>query len=187
VAAPKGLAMTRGTSDQLEQLLDRQAIWDCLLRYARGVDRLDEDLIRSAFWPDAHDAHGQINGSPENFVSTWMPTQPARQVGQHFVSNQSVVFDDKAGADAETYFMSAGKKFGSDTLELVGGRYVDRFEKREGEWRIKTRLVLLDWQVVADASGMEQRLSRGYNGSRDRSDPSYERPLRPRLAVPSAR
>jgi hypothetical protein len=177
--------MTRSTSDQVEQLLDRQAIWDCLLRYARGVDRLDENLIRSAFWPDAHDAHGQINGSPENFIRTWMPTQPARQAGQHFVSNQSVVFDGVAAADAEAYFMSASKKFGSDTLELVGGRYVDRFEKREGEWRIKTRLVLLDWQAVANASGMEQRLSRGYNGSRDSSDPSYERPLRPRLSVPS--
>jgi hypothetical protein len=167
-------------SIQIMRLLDRQAIWDCMLRYTRGVDRLDENLIRSAFWEDGHDSHGQINGSPENFLSSWIPTQVARQAGQHSVSNQAVDFDGDTAADTETYFMVASKKFDSDVLELVGGRYIDRFEKRGSEWKVQTRLVLLDWQATADASGMARRLARSYGGSRDASDPSYERPVRPR-------
>jgi hypothetical protein len=168
---------------QVAGLLDRQAIWDCLMRYTRGVDRLDEELIRSAFWEDAHDSHGQIDGSPENFIAKWMPTQATREACQHSVSNHSVEINGDF-ADAETYFQVAIKNVGSDVLELVGGRYLDRFERRNGEWRIKTRLVVLDWQCLADASKMEKRLSRSHRGSRDRNDPSYERPVRPR-ALPS--
>lgn len=163
----------------LQGLLDRQAIWDCLMRYARGVDRLDAELIRSAFWPDARDSHGQMDGSPEEFIAIWMPTQATREACQHSVSNHSV---ELAGdeAHAETYFQVAIKNAGADTLELVGGRYLDHFTRRDGEWRVLTRLVVLDWQCEADASGMTKRLSASHKGSRDRRDPSYERPVQPR-------
>ena len=77
-------------------LLDRQAISDCLVRYARGVDRLDQDLIRSAFWEDAHDAHGQIAGSVDDFLASWWPRQSAREVAQHLLANQAI----ELGADA---------------------------------------------------------------------------------------
>jgi hypothetical protein len=162
-------------SASLAALLDRQAISDCLARYARGVDRVDEELIRSAFWEDAHDAHGAFDGSPQEFIDWFVPNQGTREVAQHFLMNQSVQLDGKV-ADVETYFISMGKQRGSDVIESVGGRYVDLFEKRDGEWRIKTRLVLLDWQSVGDASNMGERLSRSNRGSRDRNDPSYERP-----------
>jgi len=176
-----------GTEDQLAVdvriLLDRQAIWDCLMRYTRGVDRLDADLIRSAFWEDGHDSHGQMDGSPENFIETWMPTQARREACQHSVTNHAVEVDGDV-ADAETYFQVAIRNSGSDTLELVGGRYLDRYERRAGEWRIFTRLVVLDWQCRADASGMDRRLAGSHRGSRDRQDPSYERPVQPRTPPP---
>lgn len=170
--------------DALRILLDRQAIWDCVLRYTRGVDRLDESLIRSAFWEDAHDSHGQVNGGTDDFLDYWLPTQPEREAAQHFVTNHTVELDGDDGADTETYFISTAKKVGSDRLEMVGGRYMDRFEKRDGEWRIKTRLVVLDWHCSADASQMADRLSRSHSGSRSPADPSYERPVRPRHTAP---
>jgi len=168
--------------DAISALLDRQAIWDCLLRYARGVDRLDEALIRSAYWPDAHDSHGQLNGSLDQFLAGWLPRQPQRDVAHHLLGNHLVELNGDA-ADAETYFISAAKTAGSGVLELVGGRYVDHFEKRSGEWRILTRLVLLDWQGTADASGMAERLALSHRGTRGPADPSYERPVQPRLQV----
>lgn len=171
------------TPDQLQSLLDRQAIWDALMRYTRGVDRLDAELIRSAFWPDAHDSHGQMDGDVEQFIETWMPTQARREACQHAVHNHHVELDgtgEHRGAHAETYFQVAIRNAGSDTLELVGGRYLDHWTHRAGEWRIQTRLVVLDWQCVADASRMDQRLSLAHRGSRDAQDPSYERPVRPR-------
>lgn len=171
------------TPDQLQSLLDRQAIWDALMRYTRGVDRLDAELIRSAFWPDAHDSHGQMDGDVEQFIETWMPTQARREACQHAVHNHHVELDgtgEHRGAHAETYFQVAIRNAGSDTLELVGGRYLDHWTHRAGEWRIQTRLVVLDWQCVTDASRMDRRLSMSHRGSRDAQDPSYERPVRPR-------
>jgi len=165
--------------DQLIALLDRQSIADCMIRYARGVDRLDVELIRSAFWPDAYDSHGPVNGSTEDFLEYFLQRQTDRQVAQHFVTNHIIDLDG-AAADTEAYFISVTKKARSDRLELVGGRYLDRFEKRDEVWRIKTRLVVLDWQCIADSSQMAQRLSRSHRGSRSTDDPSYEHPILPR-------
>ena len=47
----------------VEQLSDLQCIRDTALRYCRGVDRLDEDLMKSAYWPDATDNHGTFIGN----------------------------------------------------------------------------------------------------------------------------
>lgn len=169
----------------LARMIDRQMIWDCLLRYTRGVDRIDLDLIRSAFWEDATNTHGPVHGSVENFISGWLPAQDLRDLSFHMVSNQSAEIDGDF-ANCETYFMAGIKLKADNRIEMVGGRYVDLYEKRQGEWRIKTRLTLLDWQGLMDASQMKERLAKRHQGSRDRNDPSYERPLRPREPIKTA-
>lgn len=166
----------------LARLIARQAIWDCLLRYIRGVDRMDEVLIRSAFWEDASITHGPVSGTVTDFIAGWRPAQAARDVSFHHVSNQSVEFDG-AQAHCEAYFMATIRKNRADRIETVGGRYIDRFERRAREWRIGTRLVLLDWQGMMDASQMERRLATRHRGARDSSDPSYERPVHPRAKI----
>lgn len=162
----------QGRDAAVESLLAKSAISDALARYARGVDRVDAELIRSAFWPDAHDAHGAMNGSPEEFIAWFVPDQGEREVAQHFLMNQLVeLCGDQA--DVETYFISVAKRYGQDKVEMVGGRYIDVFEQRRGEWRIKDRMVLLDWQSWGDAATMAERLSRSHRGSRSADDPSY--------------
>jgi hypothetical protein len=169
------------------RLLDRQEIWDCLLRYVRGVDRMDLDLIRSAFWEDATDSHGPVNGTVEDFIAAWYPAQPGRQVSFHMVSNQQLEFEtDGRAASGETYFVAAFRLIDDDEIEICGGRYLDRYVKRGDLWRIGTRLTVLDWQGLADASGMDKRLATRHQGSRDLTDPSYERPIRPRNGIATA-
>jgi hypothetical protein len=168
----------------LQRLLDKDAIWECALRYTRGLDRLDIDLFRSAYWPDASSCHGTVNGTVDDFLEWWLPFQETREVGQHAVTNHWVEFDGTDAADAETYFLASIKSLDSDTVELLAGRYVDRFEKRGDEWRIKTRVLIFEWQATADASQMEERLAPNFKGSRDKDDPSYERPVAPRTAAP---
>lgn len=159
-------------NSKISELLDRAGISDCLHRYARGVDRVDEALIRSAFWEDAHDEHGAVSGSVEDFLNWFLPNQPAREAAQHILANHTVVIAGDS-AKAETYFTSVAKQAGNDALEQVGGRYLDTFTKRGDEWRIQRRLVILDWQTTSDASGMKDRLSRSRQGSRDINDPSH--------------
>ncbi len=169
---------------ELQRLLDRQAIWDCLLRYIRGVDRMDLELIRSAFWPDASNSHGPVAGDVEVFIGGWYPAQADREVSWHMVSNQQYDFDENGGsAHVETYFTAGIRLTDDPQIEIVGGRYADRYERRDGEWRIATRVVLLDWQGMADASGMTARKAKRHQGARDASDPTYERPLVPRDAI----
>lgn len=156
----------------VDALLTKDAIYDCLARYARGVDRVDAELISSAFWPDAHDAHGAMNGTPAEFISWFVPTQGEREVAQHFLMNQLVELRGEQ-ADVETYFISVAKRYDQTEIEMVGGRYIDTFERRSHEWRIKNRVVLLDWQSKGDASTMSERLSRSHRGLRNASDPSY--------------
>ena len=73
--SPDPLESIEGIREALRDLLDRRAIWECLLRYARGVDRFDAELIRSAFHDDALDDHGKFVGDAAEFVE-WA-------VGQH--------------------------------------------------------------------------------------------------------
>ena len=47
----------------LQSLLDREAIRDCLLRYCRGIDRCDEEALRSAYWEDATDCHASLGAA----------------------------------------------------------------------------------------------------------------------------
>lgn len=176
-------SLTADEVAEVREMLDRRRIHACLLRYARGVDRLDTELIRSAFWPDARDSHGQMDGTVEEFIDAWVPTQVVRDGCQHAIHNHHVEFGadpEVDGAHAETYFQVAIHDVGQPTLELVGGRYLDHVTRRAGEWRIQQRVVVLDWQCTADASQMDARLARSHRGSRDAHDPSYERPVRPR-------
>jgi SnoaL-like domain len=172
------------TNAEMRRLLERQRIWDCLLRYIRGVDRMDLTLIRSAFWPDATNSHGPVAGDVEDFIAGWFPAQATREVSWHMVSNQQYDFaEDGASAHVETYFTAGIRLTDDPQIEIVGGRYADRYEKRSDEWRIATRVVLLDWQGMADATGMTARKAKRHQGSRGGSDPTYERPLRSRDAI----
>jgi 3-phenylpropionate/cinnamic acid dioxygenase small subunit len=167
---------THELGGELQELLDHHRIRQCLARYARGVDRLDDELLRSAFHEDAIDCHGPFTATREELIGHIRPMTGDREATQHFLGQHHVELEGDT-ANVETYFFVVAKLPGSDQTELVGGRYVDQFERRDGEWRISLRIVALDWQLTGDASGMAERLAPFHRGSRDRDDPSYERPL----------
>ena len=169
----------------LGQVLDRQAISDCFLRYTRGVDRVDVDLIKSAFHPDAIDNHTRnIRGSVDGMLAWWLPQQEGRESAHHYVSNQTIDLDGDV-AHVETYFFVVIKLLGQTDATMGGGRYADRFEKRDGVWKIALRVVLSEWRVTADASAMTALHQAAIPvGARGPGDITYQRPLEdPRLTV----
>lgn len=162
---------------ELAALVAKEAIRDCLLRYARGVDRVDEELIRSAFHPDATDHHGAVDGTPADFLAWWLPQQDARESTAHYLANTMIDLDlDGGQAHCETYYLCVIKLKGDDTATMTGGRYVDRFERRETGWRIAERVVTADWGMRGDGSPTSGLLA-ATPGARSRADPSYQRPL----------
>ncbi|WP_243856728.1 nuclear transport factor 2 family protein [Paraburkholderia sp. BL6665CI2N2] len=90
---------------RLEELLDRQAILDCIHRYCRGVDRMDRELTLSAYHPDAIDDHGTFVGNPEEFVSWAFDYHSEHQLSHHhMVFNHSVDLQGDV-AHTETYWL----------------------------------------------------------------------------------
>jgi hypothetical protein len=130
---------------QLQALLDREAIRDCLYRYCRGIDRADEAALRSAYWEDATDCHGAWNGSATGFIDQAL--QRLRQGGRrvHQVNNISIELQGDVAA-VESCFLALQAPAAAPAREtFLCGRYVDRFERRQGEWRIAARTVVYDW------------------------------------------
>ncbi len=179
---------------RLAELWDREQIKACLHRYCRGVDRFDKDMILSAFHPDCLDEHGKFVGTPEEFVS-WALGQhgAAHQSHQHCLLNHMAEIEGDT-AHAETYFMFVSMNKAGKPVTIGGGRYIDRLEKRVGDWRIAARVTLRDWSLMDEIADMSDLTSftstrallsvaervfmnQGRGPARDRSDPSYDRPL----------
>lgn len=164
---------------KVRELYDRQAIRAVVERYSRGVDRQDKDILLSCYHPDAIDDHGMFVGSAGEFFDWTMPSHLRMFcTHQHIVTNHVCELDGDV-AHCETYYMFAGMTEEANQLAMSGGRYVDRMERREGEWKIAARKCLVEWgsenMQVEDMGDVYAAVGKV---ARDRSDCSYDRPLR---------
>ncbi len=157
---------------KLQEMLDKQEIHDLLMRYCRGVDRGDAELIRSVYHADGIDDHGDMilkaAEIPELFVKL-----SARSPfgGMHFIGNVLIEVDGDI-AFAESYFMAIkdiareAKRF----IRIRAGRYVDKLERRLGRWGIVERVLLDEWNRVdetIESLGGPERYAFGLRGAAD--------------------
>src|SRR5580765_6887376 len=75
---------------RLTELLDREAIRDCLYRYCRGIDRCDEAALRSSYWPDATDRHGAYQGPANGFIDAAIAKLSKGGRNVHMVGNIAI-------------------------------------------------------------------------------------------------
>jgi ketosteroid isomerase-like protein len=166
------------TTNRMQDLLDKQDCAELVYRFARGVDRCDADQIRAVFWPDATDDHGIVKGTVEEYLAQVMLILDSMKSTQHMLGQ---VLIELAGdtATGETYFCAQhtlpGADGGPDQEMFAAGRYLDRFERRDGVWKIIHRSAVYDWNTV-DASTtnwttepMKSLLARGLRGAADPS------------------
>lgn len=143
----------------LEELSARAEIHDVLLRYCRGLDRPDMRLVRGCFHDDAEidfpeSLHkGGIDGFME-FISKEMDRFVRTM---HFLGNSLIEFDGSDVAHVETYLSADHQgsdvhQWSNDTVKLWA-RYLDRFERRDGAWRIAKRRLAVDWMFKYPAEG----------------------------------
>lgn len=165
---------------RLERLADRQDILDCLTRFSRGMDRFDRDIFLSAFHDDAIIAAGEYVGGPVDLYD-WASAmhEHGQTATHHDLLNHSCEFAGET-AHTETYYLFVARNRDETNL-VAGGRYLDRFEKRDGEWRIAFRNNVFEWSGMLPAiplpfSEVSDILVNGAP-SRSKDDPSYRRPL----------
>ena len=164
----------------VQHLKDRQAIADCIARHARGCDRHDLDLIASAYWYEGIDEHGVVTNSGAQYGAWANQTHAATtEVHTHNVTTHTCEIDGDT-AHAESYVIVV--LLGSDgrSAQFISGRYLDRLERRNGQWRIALRRSTVEVMFGADASVLQSSFfkDQGYlKGTRGRDDLSYQRPL----------
>jgi ketosteroid isomerase-like protein len=160
----------------VDELLDQQAIRDVLIRYTRGIDRMDPELVRSCYHPDAYDDHAAFRGDRDGFVEWFQEALSFFERTMHFVGNQLV---EVAGdtAHAESYCIAYHRRGASRSEPasdlIIGLRYCDRLERRDGEWRIAHRVCAMDWSRIDPVSDAWEFPSDTVRGRRDRDDPAY--------------
>lgn len=165
---------------KMQDLLDRQAILDCIKRNSRGNDRFDEELITSSYHPDGIHELGQKQISGAQYGDHANHAHGALfDVNLHNVTMHMCEIDGDV-AHAESYNIGLFLDKGGQTGRILAGRYLDRLERRDGEWRIVLRRATVEVALEGEAilpNGARLPGSAYLKGNRDRTDPSYERPL----------
>lgn len=160
----------------IDDLLAKQECAELVYRLARAIDRCDADLIADCYHPDATDDHGIIKGTIAEFIAGVIPMLQGMKRTQHNITNLLVTLHGDE-ARGEAYFI-AQHTLTPDTGEVemfAAGRYLDRFERRGGEWKIAHRQAIYDWTMTVPASGgwdnfpPEMNFIRGQRGEADMS------------------
>jgi SnoaL-like domain len=136
---------------RLTALIDQQEIRDVIYRYCRGIDRRDYELVRRCYHPDATDDNGDFRGNVDEFIAYVAGNLPRYERTMHFIGNVLVEVSGDA-ARAESYLVAYHRLPASSSKPerdfVVNLRYVDDFERRGGEWRIATRVCVIDFSRI---------------------------------------
>jgi SnoaL-like domain len=169
---------------RLKALEDRQAIHDVIVRYCRGVDRSDPALVLAAFHDDAIDNHFGAVLPFREAIGTLKAARngtPSKTTSMHNLCNILIEVDgDVARCESYVIVLVRIPQEGGALDWIHAGRYVDRFERRNGAWRIAYRTVVYDLErfdeVVPAPDGLTQAryLDKAVRGRRGTQDFSYE-------------
>ena len=160
----------------LDELVAKQQCTELVYHLARALDRCDEGMIRACYHPDATDDHGLLKGTIDEFIDGVIPMLHGMKRTQHNITN-ILIYLRGDEARGESYFI-AQHTLTPETGEVemfAAGRYLDRFDRRDGEWRIAHRQAVYDWTMTVPASGgwdyfpPEMNFVRGQRGAGDLS------------------
>ena len=144
------MSMSDEELKKLRDIIAEREIIATLYRLARGLDRNDKSLLASCFHEDATDDHGLFVGPADEFCD-WVTGELQKyERTQHLITNVNIVVkEDKASSEA--YFFAHHVIPGDAKKDVIAaGRYLDHFERRNGEWKIKHRKAVYDWSRVDD-------------------------------------
>lgn len=163
---------------QLQALLDKQAITELVHAYCNAADRRDYDKMRALYHEDAIDDHGGFyKGLAMEFIDQLPAIQTNMEILHHNVTTLNIKLAGER-AEGEVYVLAFHKvKTEEGPFDLlIGGRYLDQYEKRDGVWKFSYRAVLADWVNVHNPSivDLEAPIIQGSKiGAPGEDDPSY--------------
>ena len=167
-------------NEEIDYLRSRMDILDCINRIARGVDRLDPETFRTGYHDDAVLDFGTHIGTPAQHIAFFFELHRTMQHAHaHTICNHVCEIDGDV-AHAETYFIFASENVSGVPTTVAGGRYVDKFERRNGRWAIAIRKCLTTWNMTPE-SEVSKQIAAAFalvgRNNRGHDDVSYERPM----------
>lgn len=164
-----------GSPPSPAETADRLAITDILHLHSRGLDRLDIAALQHAYWPDAEVDYGVFKGPAHDFAPLVVGAlESGYALTRHSLSNISIA---TSGDDARSEAWVHAAHLLPDASEelLFYGRYLDRLARREGQWKILHRTVVVEW--IKRHAVVDERESDAFSaltrGTRGDSDPLY--------------
>ena len=185
---------------QVRLISDRQEIEHVLKLYCRAIDRLDHELLKSIYHPEATDDHGSYSGNAHGFADYIIPAMSESITdGIHTVTHCTIDVEGDFATSESYYWAYQQTKGGYEHIKeffgqtyadaqlkagvvdsphdyYCGGRYIDLFERRDGAWKILRRKITNEWNDIRPA----QRITAeghvavfNLPGRRDRRDPVY--------------
>jgi len=138
--------MTTTRDPEIQALLDKAAIADVLVAYCRAVDRADLDLLKACYHDDATEDHGGVfSGTAADYVASIAPILPRSKM-THTTSNIAIDLEgERALVESHILAFARMKKDGEKFDCLTLARAIDRFERRDGAWRIAARRLVWEW------------------------------------------
>jgi hypothetical protein len=163
----------------LQEMLDEFQLRRLVNSYCRAVDRGDIDLLRAMYHDDAKDDHGTFStGSADNFLKELAASRPYIRSMQHNVTTTNFAVDGNL-AEGEIYTIATHTFVAGDhdVDVILGGRYLDKYEKRDGTWKFVVRKIVTDWAHVNDPSTVDLShpvTKHTPRGTPDANDPSHQ-------------
>jgi hypothetical protein len=162
----------------LQHLVDKQAIRDLVMQYCRAIDRRQLELLKALYHEDAIDDHGAFSAGPVGKFLELLPTILDSMITtSHQILNHYIEVDGDY-AEGEVYMIAyhlTRDESGKEIEVIVGGRYLDQYEKRGGVWKFKYRKIVSDWnQIQPTLSDWEAPMFAGTaRGEAYKTDPSW--------------
>jgi hypothetical protein len=190
-ALPEIAAQLSAMESALEKLSTDREILENELRYTRGLDRHDDPMIRDAYWPEAAVSYGTLR--PVEGLAEWANETHAKRAGhQHHVTSLTLDVDGDTAHEEGYILFSAdlirdtsfdtpgtptpGRLLAGSKATLGTGRYINRYERRNGMWKMVAHEYVHDLSVRLEPLDLcaTSCLARW-----DSTDISYLRPLQP--------
>lgn len=130
--------------DRIDRIESRIAMGELVADYCHGFDKRDWDRFLAIWWEDAvwevgppfgsFDGHDGIAHAVKDIL--W----PAWLASSHFTTNLVIRFVDADHADGVCDVDCIGTT-ADEVAQTVSATYTDRFERRDGVWKIARRHV----------------------------------------------
>lgn len=159
--------------DRLQILEDKEAVRGLLAAIARATDRYDRALLHNAIHDDATMDMGGKSMTGRAFAGAMKPPAAPRPGRMHILGNERIDVDGDV-ARSESYLVSCQDVLvdGVRKTRIRAGRYIDRFERRDGSWKLAARTMIDEWARI-DPVGEAVEIA-GHSGRPAPHDVSYQ-------------